>query len=238
MLSGLNTYRLHLDKLARNQRRLREEQSNANKHNMFKKDIQIVKISPSANSNLETNKCHLLRIKLLSVEPWSLVKIEDNLIIPDLENKNQQQIYNAPNAFWTTVKNSKQVLFLMGLEGFIVQHEVPRASSYLTFAWRTDSTISKDSFNSKQSRLHGQLWDLLPRAKDICRKLSSESNLPAVLLESIIKVIHPDCLGQAKARNKQEQESIRRYTKILQNQDREQEREEMLLDIRKLNKLN
>ena len=99
MISDLNSYRLHLGKQAANQRRLREEQSNANRYNKFEKSIKIIKITPSTNTNLETNKCHLLQRKLLPVEPWKLVKLEDSLIIPDLEEKCQQQMYNSRNTF-------------------------------------------------------------------------------------------------------------------------------------------
>ena len=57
-----------------------------------------------------------------------------------------------------------------------------------------------------------------------------------MLPDTVVKIIHPDSLGQAKGRNKQQQERLKQYAKFLQTED-EEDIEAQLLDLRKMNKI-
>ena len=57
-----------------------------------------------------------------------------------------------------------------------------------------------------------------------------------MLPDTVVKIIHPDSLGQAKGRNKQQQERLKQYANFLQTED-EEDIEAQLLDLRKMNKI-
>ena len=118
-LNNLMSYRAYLDAKAQHMRELRKEQQNVENLDKFNKDVKIYKINQSTNRFPETQNCHILRRKLKSVEPWVIVRLEDKLLVPEIEKKDKKQIYNIRSRFWSAIKQNQQNIFLLGINGYI-----------------------------------------------------------------------------------------------------------------------
>ena len=55
------------------------------------------------------------------------------------------------------------------------------------------------------------------QAKDVCQKLSSGTEMSTLMLDTVIRVIHPYALGQARARNKDKKKQTRELLGISAN---------------------
>ena len=145
--------------------------------------------------------------QLQSSDAWKIIQLKDHHIIPGLDRKTSKQFYNARRKCGLKISDDKNILRLERLNGFLAKHETSRSGGYLAFAWKKNPSVSPATFKSNQSKIHGKNWELIPdleaqaRAKEICKKKSSESELSAVMLDYVIKVIHSGALGEAKARN-------------------------------------
>ena len=95
-------------------------------------------------------------------------------------------------------------------------------------------------FNSNQSKIHACIWEIIlnlqaqDRTRYLCEKTTNNLDTTPLILESLLRTIHLDSLGQAKAWNLVDKLCVPWYTKFLQTEDSDKV-EQQLLDPRETN---
>ena len=139
-------------------------------------------------SNLRTKQYtrhSIFASKLRNTPVWSIISVDDTVIMTSNETTsltNTQKI-GKRREWWRLMTERKNQIFINDVTGALVKYEVNRGHT-MSFAWKSDSSLSVSELKKKESEMNGRLWsEKIPKfvndfnCREIIRNISESTDV-------------------------------------------------------------